>query len=91
MESIIINLGPVLSECGFCFGYIVILVSPALFLLTFLNRKLTSHVHVVVLEWTEHLIFGGGGRGWDFFEKNSFFPYRSEKNKMSSMRLKIKS
>ena len=30
-------------------------------------------------------------RGWDFFEKNSLFPYRSEKNKMSSMKLKINS
>ena len=29
--------------------------------------------------------------GWDFFEKNSLFPNRSEKNKMSSMKLKIKS
>ena len=29
--------------------------------------------------------------GWDFFGKNSLFPYRSEKNKMSSMKLKIKS
>ena len=29
--------------------------------------------------------------GWDFFEKNSLFSYRSEKNKMSSMQLKIKS
>ena len=31
-----------------------------------------------------------GGGGWDFFEKNSLFPNRSEKNKMSSMKLKIK-
>ena len=30
-----------------------------------------------------------GGLG--FFEKNSLFPNRSEKNKMSSMKLKIKS
>ena len=32
-----------------------------------------------------------GGGGWDFFEKNSSFPIRSEKNKMSSKKLKIKS
>ena len=32
-----------------------------------------------------------GGGGWDFFEKNSLFPIRSEKNKMSSKKLKIKS
>ena len=38
----------------------------------------------------DHLIFRGGG-GWDFLEKNSLFPYRSEKNKMSSTKLKIKS
>ena len=31
------------------------------------------------------------GGGWDFFEKNSLFPYRSEKNKMSSTKLKINS
>ena len=31
------------------------------------------------------------GGGWDFFEKNSLFPYRSKKNKMSSTRLKINS
>ena len=36
----------------------------------------------------DHLIFRGG---WDFFEKNSLFPYRSEKNKMSSTKLKINS
>ena len=30
------------------------------------------------------------GGGWDFFEKNSLFPNRGEKNKMSSMKLKIK-
>ena len=38
---------------------------------------------------TDHLIFRGGG--WDFFEKNSLFPYTREKNKMSSTKLKIKS
>ena len=37
-----------------------------------------------------HLIFWGGG-GWYFFEKNSLFPYRSEKNKMCSTKLNIKS
>ena len=37
----------------------------------------------------DHLIFRGGG-GWDFFEKNSLFPNRGEKNKMSSTKLKIK-
>ena len=31
-----------------------------------------------------------GGGGWDFFEKNSLFRNRSEKNKMSSKKLKIK-
>ena len=31
------------------------------------------------------------GGGWDFFEKNILFPYRSEKNKMSSTKLKINS
>ena len=30
------------------------------------------------------------GGGWDFFEKNSLFNNRSEKNKMSSKTLKIK-
>ena len=30
------------------------------------------------------------GGGWDFFEKNSLFRNRSEKNKMSSKMLKIK-
>ena len=35
----------------------------------------------------DHLIFRGGG-GWDFFEINSLFPYRREKNKISSMKLK---
>ena len=30
------------------------------------------------------------GGGWDFFEKNSSFPNRSEKNKISSTKLKIK-
>ena len=30
------------------------------------------------------------GGGWDFFEKNSLFPNRGEKNKMSSTKLKIK-
>ena len=39
---------------------------------------------------TGHLIFRGGG-GWDFFEKNSLFPYMSKKNKMSSTKLKINS
>ena len=29
--------------------------------------------------------------GWDFFEINSLFPYRREKNKMSSTKLKINS
>ena len=28
--------------------------------------------------------------GWDFFEKNSLFPYRREKNNMCSAKLKIK-
>ena len=36
----------------------------------------------------DHLIFRGGG--WDCFEKNSLFPNRGEKNKMSSTKLKIK-
>ena len=31
------------------------------------------------------------GGGWDFFEKNSLFPMRCEKNKMSSTKLKINS
>ena len=34
----------------------------------------------------DHLIFRVG---WDLFEKNSLFPYRSEKNKMYSTKLKI--
>ena len=38
---------------------------------------------------TDHLIFRGGI--WIFFEINSLFPYRREKNKMSSMKLKINS
>ena len=31
------------------------------------------------------------GGGWDFFEKNSLFPMRCEKNKMTSTKLKINS
>ena len=37
---------------------------------------------------TDHLIFRGAGI---FFEKNSLFPNMSEKNKMSSTKLKLKS
>ena len=40
---------------------------------------------------TYNLIFRGGGGRLGFFEKNSVFPYRSENNKMSSMKVKIKS
>ena len=49
------------------------------------NLKIPDHLSFEL--GMDHLIFRGG---WDFFEKNSLFLYRSEKNLMSSMKLKIK-
>ena len=55
-------------------------------IITKYETKYIRHIYVGL--GTDHLIFRGG---WDFFEKNSLFPIRSEKNKMSPKKLKIKS
>ena len=65
---------------------------------------ITSVKLINIINWTKKIsalkncvrdrpfdIQGGGGRGWDFFEKNNFVSQHERKNKMSSMKLKIKS